>query len=245
MCAASRMSLDLGLHRFDGGDVGDLQVHRRRMLFWWIYAYDHGLAFTLGRAPTIHHYDVTTQRPDFERLQPGMCCLYDSIRIAGIWMEMLTRSRLYNAWLDFAVVAGEIQYHLFSAFANRSTPSVKIERATALANRLKDILGSFTRVGSAIAILAHSFSTKPMQETKPLQGDVMMEKAAVTLSIIMNFLLAVVYRSISVHDPEEQPIHWQGECTRTAQRGLEELANVGDGVISGGNPRGWRLLLNV
>jgi len=62
--AASRMLLDIGYHRLPN-NLTDDGLRKKRMLFWWMYAMDKGLAFTFGRTPTIHHYDVTTPRPTF------------------------------------------------------------------------------------------------------------------------------------------------------------------------------------
>jgi len=60
--AASKMLLDMGFHRL-ANDLKDDILRKKRMLFWWMYAMDKGLAFTLGRTPTIHNYDVSSQRP--------------------------------------------------------------------------------------------------------------------------------------------------------------------------------------
>jgi len=69
--AASRMLLDIGFHRLPS-NLKDDSLRKKRMLFWWMYAMDKGLAFTFGRTPIIHHYDVTTQRPTIPDDYVGM-----------------------------------------------------------------------------------------------------------------------------------------------------------------------------
>lgn len=59
---AARAALDLGLHRLPGDP--DEQRPDPFAVFWYIYSWDKGLAMTCGRAPTIHHYDVTTRGPE-------------------------------------------------------------------------------------------------------------------------------------------------------------------------------------
>lgn len=69
------MCLDLGLHRI-ANDLKSKQASKTRMLFWDVYALDKQMAFTNGRTPTIHHYDVVSDRPDFQEEYPGIPGLY-------------------------------------------------------------------------------------------------------------------------------------------------------------------------
>ena len=68
------MCIDLGWHRLPKpvGPLSDKE-HSRRGLFWHIYIMDTGMAFTLGRSPSIHQYDVATERPRAEdfKVAPG------------------------------------------------------------------------------------------------------------------------------------------------------------------------------
>ncbi|RYP45117.1 hypothetical protein DL768_008509 [Monosporascus sp. mg162] len=59
---AARACLDLGLHRL-ADHVDGQDLFQKRSVFWYIYAWDKGLAMTCGRTPVIHHYDVTTSFP--------------------------------------------------------------------------------------------------------------------------------------------------------------------------------------
>ena len=55
------MCIDLGLHRLPH-DSRDPDLLKKRLIFWHTYIMDKGMAFTLGRTPSIPHYDVTTER---------------------------------------------------------------------------------------------------------------------------------------------------------------------------------------
>ena len=72
-----------------------------------------------------------------------------------------------------------------------------------------------------------------------------LEKATQAISIVVHLLLAVVYRTIPIEEVNAHPLQCREECVLSAQSGLLELVNVGEGMISAGNPRGWRLLVNV
>lgn len=72
--AAARMCIDLGLHRMGLSRQGTESWNMtKRKVFWHVYVIDKAMAFTLGRPPSIHEYDVATERRpsvDVERL-PG------------------------------------------------------------------------------------------------------------------------------------------------------------------------------
>ena len=57
---ASRMCLDLGLHRLPRDDAPD--NFKKRMTFWSVYSMDKGLAFNFGRTPTGKNYRCPPQR---------------------------------------------------------------------------------------------------------------------------------------------------------------------------------------
>ncbi|RYP60823.1 hypothetical protein DL771_010355 [Monosporascus sp. 5C6A] len=115
---AARASLDLGLHRL-ANHVDGQDIFQKRSIFWYIYAWDKGLAMTCGRTPVIHHYDVTTSFP----LNPE-----DRSSVPG---------RLYGAFLDYSVVSGEIQRKLFSASAQHASQEVRTQQVKGFAARLK------------------------------------------------------------------------------------------------------------
>ncbi|KAF2166986.1 hypothetical protein M409DRAFT_23030 [Zasmidium cellare ATCC 36951] len=115
--AAARMCLDLGLHRMPSHLQGH-EASKKRVLFWHVYAFDKGMAFTNGRTPTIHHYDVAADRPDFQAEYPG---------IPGL---------MYAAFIEWTAVAGEIHLQLFSISAQQQPLSVRVERAQSFASRI-------------------------------------------------------------------------------------------------------------
>jgi hypothetical protein len=56
------MCIDLGFHHLPSSvDVAD--VGKKRIVFWHIYVMEKGMAFTLGRTPTIHQHDISTEKP--------------------------------------------------------------------------------------------------------------------------------------------------------------------------------------
>ena len=127
--AASRMCLDMGLHRQPANATG-YEAKKKRLLFWLTYALDKGLALTFGRTPNIHDYDITVERPrpkeDFE----------------GVW------GFYYTGWMDYAELQGQILEQLFSAQAQRESQDVRSQRARALAARLKYLSQSFDSVSN-------------------------------------------------------------------------------------------------
>jgi hypothetical protein len=68
--AGARMCIDLGLHHLPGKYKGR-EKFKKRLIFWHIYVVDKGLAFTLGRTPSIPHFDVSTERPSIPADLPG------------------------------------------------------------------------------------------------------------------------------------------------------------------------------
>lgn len=115
---ASRMCLDLGLHRLPDGAPGE-DGKRKRLTFWYVYAMDKGLSFNFGRTPTIHDYDITVERPTY----PG--------DVDGPW------GALYASSVDFAMLQGELYEGLFSVSAQKEPEHVRTQRARALASKIQ------------------------------------------------------------------------------------------------------------
>lgn len=124
---ASRMCLDLGLHRMPQDAAGP-DVRRKRMIFWNILVMDKGLAFNFGMTPTIHDYDITTDLPS----APG--------DLHGLWGVN------FLANIEFAILEGEIYAQLFSAAAQKNPQEVKEQTARAFASRLRELQSKFTEV---------------------------------------------------------------------------------------------------
>ena len=43
---------------------------KQKEIFWHIYVIEKGMAFTLGRTPSIPQYDVSTERPSIPQRTP-------------------------------------------------------------------------------------------------------------------------------------------------------------------------------
>ena len=134
--AAARMCLDMGLHRQPVEATGP-GATKQRLLFWFIYASDKGLALNFGRTPNIHDYDITIERPrvpeDLDEFWGGF--------IAG--------------WIDYAELQGDILEQLFSARAQKASQEIRTQRARALGARLEELGGQFTTVSMALFEILH------------------------------------------------------------------------------------------
>ncbi|KAH8808824.1 hypothetical protein F5884DRAFT_382762 [Xylogone sp. PMI_703] len=119
IASASRMCIDLGWHRLPR-DLEGSDTPKKRSLFWHVYILDKGMAFTFGRTPSIHQYDVATERPSFKNLPPAL-------------------GYLYAGFLEFAVIVGDMHIQLFSAAALRSSQRSRAESAKAFAARLLQV----------------------------------------------------------------------------------------------------------
>jgi hypothetical protein len=116
---ASRMCLDLGLHRLKKDDSPENL--RKRLCFWTVYAMDKGLAFNFGQTPTIHDYDLTIDRLNLPE------------DLAGPW------GALWLATLDFAILQGEIYEQLISINAQKQPEPVRNQRARDFAARINGL----------------------------------------------------------------------------------------------------------
>ncbi|PLB52931.1 hypothetical protein P170DRAFT_472817 [Aspergillus steynii IBT 23096] len=117
IAAASRMCIDLGWHRLPRQPKGP-ELSKKRRIFWWVYVIDKGMAFTFGRTPSIHQYDIATERTSFPLDIPG------------------PPGYLYGGFVEFAVIVGDMHIQLFSAYAQRTSPQKRAENARAFATRL-------------------------------------------------------------------------------------------------------------
>ncbi|KUJ07500.1 uncharacterized protein LY89DRAFT_789597 [Mollisia scopiformis] len=117
VASASRMCIDLGWHRLIRDSL-ESKISREERIFWQVYIMDKGMAFTLGRTPSIHQYDVATERPTFPQYLPE------------------GPGYLYRGFLEFAVIVGDMHIQLFSAAAQRGSQQTRIESAKTFAARL-------------------------------------------------------------------------------------------------------------
>ncbi|KAI5924816.1 hypothetical protein F4810DRAFT_700572 [Camillea tinctor] len=205
---AARAALDLGLHRLPNNTNSE-EIARKGSIFWYIYTWDTGLAMTCGRTPGIHHYDVTTCHP----VSPEQ--RHD------------TPGRVYAAFIDYAIVTGEIQQKLFSASARQASQEVRIQRVREFAARI---------------IAIQSSITYPNQEYPT--PDEMFSAAAVALNIMMYSLLTIVYRILPPSSVQAHPLQCSDECVDAARIALTKLVKVGEHMLRV-SPVGWSFLLNL
>ncbi|KAH7312506.1 hypothetical protein B0I35DRAFT_513841 [Stachybotrys elegans] len=118
--AASRMCIDLGWHRLPN-DPEELRYSKELAIFWHIFVHDKGMAFTLGRTPSMPHYDVTTKIPAVTNSVP------------------VVLRNMYMGFVENAILMGEMHLQLFSASAQRMPPERREESARSLASKLMHV----------------------------------------------------------------------------------------------------------
>nr|POE94377.1 hypothetical protein CFP56_16617 [Quercus suber] len=252
--AASRMCLDMGLHRL-ADDTDSQAISEKRRLFWFVYAMDKGLAFTSGRTPNIHHYDVTTVRLNF-----------------GVDLPEVP-----SHFIDFSLIAGDMHLELFSATAQRDTLYLRAERAKAFARRLIEMQTSLTKVrlfdcnvfrlyGSFIdfSLIAGDmhlelFSATAQRDTLYLRAerakafarrliemqtsltkesdqgvsrDHLFDAVAHSLNIFIHTLLTIVYRVMPPTGTNTHPLQCSEECITSARKALEVLIALGKAKLA-------------
>ncbi|KAI0454145.1 hypothetical protein F5B21DRAFT_476767 [Xylaria acuta] len=211
---AARAALDLGLHRLPP-DSNITRVPREVALFWHIYAWEKGLAMTCGKSPTIRHSDVTS----------GLHLLATSENRPSML------NILYGAFVDMAVVMGEIQESLFSVVAQQSSQQIRLQHVKRLASRLVEIQHAVKRVSPDDPTWEGLVSNN-------LGG------ISTTLDIVLHCQLAIVYRFLPPEFMNSHPLQCSTECVNEARITLSMLAKVGEeGVVA--HVDGWKTLLNT
>ncbi|KAI3321033.1 hypothetical protein HD806DRAFT_504383 [Xylariaceae sp. AK1471] len=211
---AARAALDLGLHRLPS-DASLNNVPKEVGLFWHIYAWEKGLAMTCGKSPTIRHSDVTS----------------------GLHLLAMPEDRtdvpmmLYGAFIDMAVVMGEIQECLFSVVAQQSSQQTRIQHVKRLASRLMDILNAVK-------------SVSPNDPSWDGLVSNMFGGIITTLDIVLHCQLAIVYRFLPPEALHSHPLQCSIECVNEARVALSMLVKVGEVAVLV-HPVGWSTLLNI
>ncbi|KAI2636520.1 hypothetical protein GGS26DRAFT_581315 [Hypomontagnella submonticulosa] len=210
LSAAARASLDLGLHRLPS-HVDSEDIYHKTRIFWHIYCWEKGLSMTCGRTPVIHHYDVTTHHPAVYRDRNSATA----------------PERVYLAFLDYAILTGEIQKTLFSASALRISPQDRIQHAWQFASKLKEIRES----------------VKDANQEDPTWND-MFNAAAMLVDIMTYSLLTIVYRILPPSSAQSHPLQCSDECVDSARMALSRLVKIGEDRIQT-DLVGWSMLLNI
>ncbi|KAI1166686.1 hypothetical protein F5B18DRAFT_605343 [Nemania serpens] len=211
---AARAALDLGLHRLPSeADVG--RIPRAVGLFWHIYTWEKGLAMTCGKSPTIRHSDVTS----------GLHLLARPVNRPG---ELNT---LYGAFVDMAIVMGEIQECLFSVMAQESSQQIRLQHVRRLASHLREIR-------DAVKMISPNDPSWEGVKSSDLGG------ISTSLHIILHCQLAIVYRFLPPEFLNAHPLQCSNECVDEARVALSMLVKVGeDGAVA--SIAGWTALLNT
>lgn len=115
---AARMCQDAGYNCISH-PVVDPETTKKKLIFWYIYALDRGVSLNMGRPPMLRESYITVDRPR----APD--------EISSAWAPV------FNNWLDFAQLQGEIYDNLFSPQAQRIPANVRSERAHRLAMSLR------------------------------------------------------------------------------------------------------------
>jgi hypothetical protein len=126
--ASCRMCLDLGLHR-QPANSNNAMGREQRVVFWYAYACDKGLALNFGRTPNIHDYDITVERP----------------RLPGD-LDDRAFGRYFLGWLEFAEFQGVLMEQLFSARAQEAPQEERTRRALFLVEQMDQLQGQFRDV---------------------------------------------------------------------------------------------------
>ncbi|GAW17554.1 hypothetical protein ANO14919_070120 [Xylariales sp. No.14919] len=213
---AARAALDLGLHRLTCHNAaGKIQNRKEFEIFWHIYTWEKGLAMTCGKSPTIRHSDVTS---DLHKIvspsgRPGML------------------NRLYGAYVDVAVVMGDIEESLFSVVAQSSSQQTRLQHVRRLAARLTEILNA----------------VKAECPDDPTWGTVISTNLGgiiTTLDIILYCQLTIVYRFLPPAFLNAHPLQCSAECVNEARRALSLLVKIGEEAVVG-HQRHWGVFVNT
>jgi len=137
--AACRMVQDAGYHRLPPYSVApDEETTKKRVIFWFVYTTDRSMAFSFGRAPNLHLYDISLERPKLPE------------EMDSEWGTM------FYLWIDYADIQGDVYEQLYCARAKSEALDVKIRHARRLAERLHQLRDGF-EIDAANAPYAEQF----------------------------------------------------------------------------------------
>ncbi|KAI0535062.1 hypothetical protein GGR58DRAFT_515683 [Xylaria digitata] len=213
---AARAALDLGLHRLTStGTTGRIYNRKEFELFWHIYTWEKGLAMTCGKSPTIRHSDVTS----------------DLHKLASLENREGLLNTLYGAYVDVAIVMGDIEESLFSVVAQNSSQQLRLEHVKRLASRLVEILSS----------------VKAECPDDPAWGTVLATNLGgiiTTLDIVLHCQLAIVYRFLPPAFLNAHPLQCSAECVNEARIALSMVVKIGEEAVVS-HVRQWGTLINT
>ncbi|OQE24841.1 hypothetical protein PENFLA_c009G02676 [Penicillium flavigenum] len=120
--ASTAMNLcqTLGYHRFTSMENDPVPVqHQKQLLFWSVYTVLSMMSLRLGRAPSIHNYDISLPAPD------------ESIGVPEPWGPVCV------CWTRSAIIQTDIYRYLYSPDALQKPESERVTHAHRLAAEMQ------------------------------------------------------------------------------------------------------------
>ncbi|KAF4839867.1 hypothetical protein CGCSCA4_v010924 [Colletotrichum siamense] len=216
--AASRMCIDLGWHRLPKEGP---RVSKERQIFWHVYVHDKGMAFTLGRSPSIHPCDVSTPKPTVpDDYVPGVPVQY------AITGDHNVRG-LYAGYVDYAIIVGDMHIQLFSASALQQPQQSRIETAKSF----------------AMKIIQTNRDIKKALHDGPPTNDIY-KAPTMLFDMIMYSLVTIAYRIVPCEAQNSNPLQCSIACIDAARKTLATMVEAFNDW-GNDNQTGWAMLLNI
>ena len=120
--ASTAMNLcqTLGYHRFTSMEHDPVPVqHQKQLLFWSVYTLLSMMSLRLGRAPSIHNYDISLPEPD------------ENIGVPQPWGPVCV------CWTKSAIIQTDIYRYLYSPEALQKPESERVTHAHRLAAEMQ------------------------------------------------------------------------------------------------------------
>lgn len=157
--------------------------------------------------------------------------------------------RLYGAFLDYAVITGEIQQNLFSASAHRASQQVRIQHVKSFASRITEIQSVVRHASVRIMIPRGVFpelllTIYPKDNRDDPTWDDMYSFVVVVLELMLHSLLTIVHRILPPSSTQAHPLQCSDECVVSARMALSTLTKVGNDMLQISST-GWSMMLSV
>lgn len=192
---ASRMCLDNGFNRLKDTPGDQRELNRKKICFWFCYAFDKALSLNFGRTPNFSDFDISVTYPR---------------------MSSPDLQGLIESWFDICKIQGRIYEKLYSAQGQQSRPEVRVEHAKVLASELHQmrnrLMVDFPKHNSTTSAnhAQHILNAMSKKDREPFLDS--------EITIIAN--LTLVYRVFPSQKPAH-PLRFSDECVGVAREALE------------------------
>lgn len=115
---AARLCMDSGFNRLKDSTEDNDEINRRKLCFWFTYAFDKALSLNFGRSPNFSDYDISVGYPQMP----------DDYGRDVVFL-----------WFDIAKLQGSIYEKLYSAKGQQDGPEVKALNARHIASELTQL----------------------------------------------------------------------------------------------------------